>query len=171
MNRRAGFTLIELMIVVAIVGILAMIAVPAFRGYVMRARMTEGYTMLGEIREREEAYRGEFGQYCGNLAWNPTTYAPPSGFLAFDTAEPSWAQLGVVPDGPVRFQYNVAVGVPGTTPSGISGFTGDDYWFVIQGQVDLDGDGTTAVLEGYSPAHNLYLSRGIGGPLLAQGWE
>ena len=54
---QGGFTLIELMIVVAIVGILAALAIPAFRGYGQRSRMAESYAFLGEIRQREEAYR------------------------------------------------------------------------------------------------------------------
>ena len=62
--KSRGFTLIELMIVVAIIGVLSALAIPAFRSYVQKARMTEGSAFLGEIRQREEAYRAEFGQYA-----------------------------------------------------------------------------------------------------------
>jgi prepilin-type N-terminal cleavage/methylation domain-containing protein len=41
MHKAAGFTLIELMVVVAIIGILAMMAIPSYQGYVYRARFTE----------------------------------------------------------------------------------------------------------------------------------
>jgi type IV pilus assembly protein PilA len=44
-QRQAGFTLLELMIVVAIVGILAAVALPAYRDYVVRAKVTEGIAL------------------------------------------------------------------------------------------------------------------------------
>jgi type IV pilus assembly protein PilA len=49
-SRWAGFTLIELMIVVAIIGFLASIAIPQYQNYSMRARLTEGIQVLGAAR-------------------------------------------------------------------------------------------------------------------------
>lgn len=49
-HRSAGFTLIELMIVVAIVGILAAVAVPAYLNYTTRAQVTEGLTLAGSLK-------------------------------------------------------------------------------------------------------------------------
>lgn len=49
-HREAGFTLIELMIVIAIVGILAAIAVPAYQDYVTRSRVTEGLTLASTAK-------------------------------------------------------------------------------------------------------------------------
>ncbi|KTD09261.1 Tfp pilus assembly protein, major type IV pilin class A [Legionella gratiana] len=48
--KQKGFTLIELMIVVAIVGILAAIAIPAYQDYVVRARVTEGLSLASSAK-------------------------------------------------------------------------------------------------------------------------
>ncbi|HBG29416.1 MAG TPA: pilus assembly protein, partial [Gammaproteobacteria bacterium] len=50
MNKQQGFTLIELMIVVAIVGILAAIAIPAYQDYTIRARVTEGMSLASAAK-------------------------------------------------------------------------------------------------------------------------
>lgn len=57
MNRQRGFTLIELMIVIAIIGILAAIAIPAYQDYTVRAKMTEVINHVASIKAQiAEAY-------------------------------------------------------------------------------------------------------------------
>lgn len=169
----------EMMIVVVIIGILSAIAIPSFRSYVHRSRVTEAVTFLGEIRQRQESYRAEFGQYCSVSAapgsgpaagaWSPATL-PSGGSATTWTGSPgSWSQLGAVPDGPVRFQYRTTAGPPTTNP-GIDGFDGSDFWFVAQAQADLDGDGEVMIIEAYSPSSHLYYADGSMAPL-AKGWE
>lgn len=61
---KAGFTLIELMIVVIIVGILAAAAVPIYTSYVKRAYRTEADASLGAIRTGQIAYKAEYGVFA-----------------------------------------------------------------------------------------------------------
>lgn len=70
-QRHRGFTLIELMITVAIVGILAAIAIPNYQQYVERARRSEGQAALQNAMGRQESY---YSQYL--------TYAPSVEVLA-----------------------------------------------------------------------------------------
>jgi prepilin-type N-terminal cleavage/methylation domain-containing protein len=76
-----GFTLIELMIVVAIIGVLAAIAIPAYRDYVKRARMSEVLAAIDAIAQGASEYHGVTGYFpeasytAGNLANFSQEYA------------------------------------------------------------------------------------------------
>ena len=62
-KSQQGFTLIELMIVVAIIGILAAIAIPAYQDYTIRAQVSEGLSLTGAAKVAATEYwqdRGEF---------------------------------------------------------------------------------------------------------------
>lgn len=65
--RQRGFTLIELMIVVAIVGILATIAYPSYRDSILKGRRAEARTALLELAQQQERYMTQRGTY---LAFN-----------------------------------------------------------------------------------------------------
>lgn len=65
-QRQYGFTLMELMIVVVIVGILSSIAFPAYKAYVDRAKRSEGKAFLMELAARQERYYFDNNSYAAN---------------------------------------------------------------------------------------------------------
>ena len=146
MNEQNGFTLIELMIVVAIIGILASIAIPNFLSMQLRAKRSEVPTNMAAIRTAEQAYFHEYDSY--------TTVADNPGKAVVSTHQQSWLNpkdwdlLGFKPDGKVRGSY--AVGSTKTQ-------------FTVTGICDVDGDGTAATFKGnetikpeMNTANNIY---------------
>lgn len=65
MRKQSGFTLIELMIVVAIVGILSALAFPAYTDYVLRGKLSEAHANLLTIRSAAEQYFQDNRTYIG----------------------------------------------------------------------------------------------------------
>jgi len=63
-----GFTLIELMIVVAIIGILAAIAIPAYQDYTIRTQVSEGLTLASDVKAGVAEYAAQTGNWPKNLA-------------------------------------------------------------------------------------------------------
>lgn len=135
-SRASGFTLIELMIVVAIIGILASIAIPNFIAMQLRAKRAEMPTNLDSVRTVEKAYEHEWDAFTA-AGPNPSTVPAKrqANFGASFGDGSDWDLLGWIADGKVRAQYLVNVST-GTSAS-------QDY--SAQSYADIDGDGTQRI--------------------------
>ena len=140
----AGFTLVELMIVVAIIAVLATVAGTAYRRYMDSGRTAEAMAMLGEIRAKEEAYRAEFSTYFG---WSSGSELTTNSLPAVDNSTcvggslkepcwksipnpasggaapwPKWGQLGInAGKGQLQCGYIVNFDAAGKPPTGTIG--------------------------------------------------
>ena len=63
MKSTKGFTLVELVIVIVIVGILSVVAVPVYKGYTKKAMATEGKALLGAINTSQKVYFAEWNMF------------------------------------------------------------------------------------------------------------
>jgi type IV pilus assembly protein PilA len=98
------------MIVVAIIGILAAIAIPNFLRFQLKAKSSEGKTNLAAIRTAEESYYSEFGVYVSALV-TPTAYGQNQK-VVFDNSltngnDAGFDRLGWSPEGYVFFNYAI----------------------------------------------------------------
>lgn len=81
MKKASGFTLIELMIVVAIIGILAAIAIPAYNGYIEEAKKTK---VTDHFDEAIKELKAEIAKEVSNAATNINNPGNPGNFFPFD---------------------------------------------------------------------------------------
>jgi type IV pilus assembly protein PilA len=127
-TTRAGFTLVELMIVVAIIGILAAIAVPQFIRMQWRAKRAEVPSNIDGIKTAQVAYNAAFDRYIEQTSYYPSS-AVGKGQVPWPTGS-AFDTLGWTPDGEVRGAYRV-----------VSTSSTD---FLVTGICDVDGDGTAS---------------------------
>ena len=98
-DRLGGFTLVELVIVIAIVIILSVISVPIYRGYVDKSKMAEGYALLGAILSAQKAYYSEYGNFLRDVdieagTGDYTSYNPLLGVDARGNKYFTWFAAG-----------------------------------------------------------------------------
>lgn len=143
--KKRGFTLIELMIVVAIIGILAAVAIPAFINYMKRAKTSEATLNLDTISTGVMAYFVRDGAQtscipddaAGTPSGNPT--AAKKDPAAYDTAttfgSPEWVAIGWMPAEPFYYHYTWTQGT-----SNCPVLSTDTNAGTATAQGNLDGD-------------------------------
>lgn len=145
--RETGFTLIELMVVVAIVAILAAIAMPSYTDYIRRGQVAEAPTYLADYRVKLEQYYQDYRNYGTGAA------------CANGTGAPSWSNF--VPAGAQYFTYACALtnggqGYTLTATGSSRQAVGHEY------TIDNNNNRTTTKFKGtaYSPAKGCWLISG-----------
>ena len=132
-----GFTLIELMIVVAIIGILAAIAIPNFLRFQLKSKSSEGKVNIAAIRTAQESYLAEFGAYV-NADVSPNVADPGPAKTTFSLnggITNGFNTLGWSPEGRVYFSYEAAVLASAytiTAHANIDGDTANQVWGYVK---------------------------------------
>ena len=111
MHQARGFTLIELMITVAVVAILAAIAVPSYTQYVQRGKITEATSGLSELRLRAEKY------FADNR-----TYLNAGGTVGFNTTIQNVRYFEFVCNDPAATATTFTCKATGLASAGMTGF-------------------------------------------------
>ena len=104
--KQGGFTLVELMIVVAIIGLLAMIGYPSYEEYIRRANRTEAKNLMMRIAGEQEKFFSTFNRYSGSINGARTGDPATSGLNMPDTTQDI---RGGLLDANDRAYYTVAV--------------------------------------------------------------
>jgi prepilin-type N-terminal cleavage/methylation domain-containing protein len=150
-NRQSGFTLLELMVVVALIGVLAAVALPSFAGETRKAKGdSEVAAFFGELKVREEQYAVENGRYLSTGASETATFpaTPSASGQTLGTLPATWQSLKVrTPESSARCGYVVVAGTR-TDTAGTMATTTFNYtppaknWFYVLARCDLDGNST-----------------------------
>jgi type IV pilus assembly protein PilA len=162
-RNRGGFTLTELMVAVALIGVIAAIAIPNFMTYQARSRRSEGYTNISAIAHAYKAYYADRGVFPDMLTETTALGAPAaslpdptaSGMAApgtlkmpWDTATDNFFKIvGWKSEGPVYYSYDVKSNSCGNACN-------QQTCFTVTAHGDVDGNGLLGALMFVHPLTN-----------------
>ena len=142
-RRRGGFTLIELMVTVALIGVLSSMAIASFRLYQLRSKRSEAFANLAALRTTQLAYFHEAGGFV--------PASPSPGLAGYPSADKqNWqAGGGVFPTDPPGLGFHIV----GWRPEGATYFDyetvavqgANGWYFTAVAYGDTDGDGALSV--------------------------
>ena len=151
-RMQRGFTLIELMIVVAIIGILAAVAIPAFMDYMKKSKKSEASLQLNKLSKNTKAYyvtNATFPAAAASTTPSTSCCTQNNGGkkkcapVATEWATAEWRELDFQIDEPFYFQYSY-------TPAS----SGASFTAYAIGNLDCDADSITYTLAGASTNGN-----------------
>lgn len=139
---RTGFTLIELMVVVAIIAVLTMLAVPTFTTFIAKAKRTEAYTNLHALYAAQKAHWAEHGSYTTQLSGPDGLGWQPTGYHGGGPSENFYYTYGV----PGAEGVNYFTGKLGAPVSALAPGHADKDSFVMVAAGDIDNDGALDII-------------------------
>lgn len=158
-----GFTLVELMIVVAIIGVLAAVAIPSYQNYQLSAKRAEAFANLAALASAQKAYYAEFNSFVAVAAEPLLSIGVPNPAKVDSTpVAAAFSTVGWTPEGDVYYSYDTATGL--TPFTAVCGACVTADCFTASAYGDLDGDNAFSVIMYAHPdATGEYCTTGIGG--------
>lgn len=145
-NRQSGFTIVELLVVIVVIGILASITIVAYNGVTARAKTTKAQAMASVVIKKAEGYNGLVGSYPAGTMTATTGFSVASPSDSSSSLQGSGVVFGTITSGTAPANENTIEYIPCTTTSGAN-----------------------AVVSYYNYSTNLKVSQTIGGSCTTAG--
>jgi type IV pilus assembly protein PilE len=140
--KKSGLSLIEVLVVIAIIAILTMIAVPSFSRFIAKSKRTEAYMNLRSLHAAQKAYWAENNKYTDILYGQQGIGWKPEGYKGGGVQEQFYYTYGF-PGAEGRNNFTGNLQTPAST---LSGARADAAGFVAYAAGDIDSDGKPDIL-------------------------